>query len=257
MLNDTQEKPKNYRRQSLIMTAIAMIVVYILWNIPQLDIVLYPLKLFTTYVHEAGHAVATLISGGRVEGFEVALDGSGLLTRVGGWNWLIGPAGYLGAAFFGSTLFFVINRFPRFVNPISVGLGIGIALFTIAVAFGNILALFLGVGFGMLMMALGLRAHPAITIFALNILAVSTALEAFFDLRYLIFFIDASNGEVANDAVNFSQRVTPFISPSVIAITWAAIAILMFSLALYYGAWKPLQREISDTYASIATRERL
>ncbi|GAB5491044.1 MAG: hypothetical protein Phog2KO_12590 [Phototrophicaceae bacterium] len=254
MLNDTYEKPKNYRRESLGMTVVAMIVVYILWNIPALDILLYPLKLFTTYIHEAGHAFATLISGGEVVRFSVAFDGSGLTRRIGGADWLIGPAGYLGAALFGSGLFYLINRFPRLTNGVSVALGVGMALFTIIFSGGNLLALLLGVGFGMIMMALGLRAHPVITMLVLNVLAVSTALEAFFDLRYLIFVIDASNGSVPNDAVQFSQRVTPFISPSVIALTWAGIAILMFAIAIYYGAWKPLHREIDDTYKSIANR---
>ncbi|MGB7338027.1 MAG: M50 family metallopeptidase [Phototrophicaceae bacterium] len=254
MLNTTQEKPRNYRRQSLIMTAVAMLVVYILWNIPALDILLYPLKLFTTYVHEAGHALATLISGGDVVSFSVALDGSGLTVRRGGADWLIGPAGYLGAAMFGSLLFFLVNRIPRLANSLAVILGVGIAIFTIIFSGGNLLALLLGVGFGMLMMALGLRAHPAITMVTLNILAVSTALEAFFDLRYLIFVIDASNGSTPNDAVQFAQRVTPFISPTVIALTWAAIALLMFGMALYYGAWKSLSGEINESYQSLRNR---
>ncbi len=254
MLNDAYEKPKNYRRQSLGMTVVAMVIVYILWNIPALDILLYPLKLFTTYIHEAGHALATLISGGDVVSFSVALDGSGLTRRIGGADWLIGPAGYLGAALFGSILFYLINRFPRLTNGLSVTLGVGMALFTIIFSGGNLLALLLGVGMGMIMMALGLRAHPVITMLVLNVLAVSTALEAFFDLRYLMFAISASNGQTANDAVQFSQRVTPFVSPSIIALTWAGIAILMFALAIYYGAWKPLHREIDDTYKSIAQR---
>ncbi|MEM9951352.1 MAG: M50 family metallopeptidase [Chloroflexota bacterium] len=248
-------KPKSFRRQSLLMTAVAMVAVYIIWNIPQLDILLYPLNLFTTYVHEAGHALATLISGGRVVSFSVALDGSGLMTRIGGADWLIGPAGYLGAALFGSLLFYVVNRFPRFTNTLAIGLGVGIALFTIMFvglfSGGNILALMLGLGFGALMVLLGVRAHPIITMLVLNVLAISTALEAFFDLQYLILVIGASNGDIPNDAVQFSQRVTPFISPSVIALTWAGIAILMFGMAIYYGAWKPLNREINDTYVNI------
>lgn len=257
MLNDNVGKPKNHRRQALLMTTIAMVVVYILWNIPFLATVLYPLKLFTTYVHEAGHALATILTGGQVVSFSVAFDGSGLVSRRGGTDWIIGPAGYLGAALFGSLLFYVINRFPRLVNPIAIGLGIALAVFTVFFAFGNLLALLLGVGFGMVLMAVGLRAHPIITMLMLNVLAVSTALEAFFDLRYLIFVIDASNGDIPNDAVQFSQRVTPFIPPSVIAITWAGIAIIMFNLALYYGAWRPLRSEIDDTYNTIMRRENI
>lgn len=254
MFKDNYEKPRNYRRQSLGMTAVAMVVVYILWNIPALDVVLYPIQLFTTYVHEASHAVATLITGGTVGSFSVALNTSGVTSSLGGIRWLILPAGYLGTALFGSVMFYVVNRFPHLTNPISVGIGLSMAIFTILFSGGNLLALLLGVGFGMLLMAIGLRANPMITMVTINILAVSCALDAFFSLRYLIFVSDASNGRVVNDAMAFSREVTPFISASITAFTWAGIAIVMFAMAFYYGVWKQLGREITDSYHSITNR---
>ena len=69
-----------------------------------------------------------------------------------------------------------------------------------------------------------------------------------------MFAISATRGDVANDAVQYSQRVAPLIPPSVIALTWAGIALLMFGTALYYGVWKPLRREIDDTYDGIVGR---
>lgn len=250
--------PQSIRRRTLVITAVAIVIVYILWNIPALSLLLYPLRLFTTYVHEAGHALATILSGGRVIGFLVSADGSGLTTRAGGWDWLVGPAGYLGAALFGSLLFYVINRMPRFVNGIAVAFGGAMVVFTILFAvpdeMGLPIALLLGVGAGILLIVLGLRAHPTITLLVMNVLAVSTALEAFFDLRYLIWSSDAARGMVVNDAAQFSQRVTPLIPPGLIALTWAAIAIIMFGIALYYGAWKPLRQEIDDSYNSLTRR---
>jgi hypothetical protein len=248
----------NYRRRALLITVIAIIIVYVMWNIPALSMILYPLRLFTTYVHEAGHAVATIISGGHVLGFLVSPDGSGLTTRAGGWDWLIGPAGYLGAALFGSALFYVINRMPRYVNGIAVLLGAAMVIFTVLFARsdeqGLPVALLLGVGAGMLLIVLGMRVHGAITLLILNVLAVSTALEAFFDLRYLIWASGASRGAVMNDAAQFSQRVTPLIPPALIALIWAAIAIIMFGIALYYGVWKPFRQEIDDSYNAMIRR---
>lgn len=254
MFKNNSEQTTSYRRQSLGMTAVAMVVVYILWNIPALDVVLYPLQLFTTYVHEAGHALATLITGGTVNSFSVALNTSGVTSSSGGIRWLIIPAGYLGAALLGSLMFFIVNRFPRLTNPISVGLGVSMAIFTVIFSGGDIVALSLGVGFGLLLMVIGLRANPMITMVTMNILAVSTALDAFFSLRYLIFVSDASNGRVVNDAMAFSREVTPFISASLTAFTWAGIAIVMFAMAFYYGVWKQLGREITDSYHSITNR---
>lgn len=251
-----QRKPSPLsRRRALIITAIAMVVVYIIWNVDVLNAVLYPLQLFTTFIHEAGHSLAALLTGGSVVEFVVSLDTSGYARTAGGARAIIIPAGYLGTALFGSLLFYAVNRFPRLTNPLAVLLGVGLAFFTVLFArpdeAGIPLALVLGVGFGLLLMGLGLRAPGWITLLVMNVIAVSTALEAFIKLRYLVTFIDASRGEINNDAVAFSNEVLPLIPPTVIAITWAVIALLMFGVALYYGAWKPLRREINASYTSL------
>lgn len=249
---------QSYRRRALIMTAVAMVLVFILWNVREVRFILYPLNLFTTYVHEAGHAIATLLTGGRVLGFLVSADGSGLTTRAGGADWIVGPAGYLGAAFFGSVLFFVVNRFPRFIHAIGVALGVGMVVFTVLFARpdegGFPIALLIGVLAGMGLMALGLRAPLLITLLVLNVLAITTALNAFLDLQYLMTATDASRGNIPNDAAQFAQRVTPLIPASVIAFIWATLAVMMFGTALYYGAWRPLRDEIDTTYESIKRR---
>jgi hypothetical protein len=243
------------RRKVLIITAIAITIVYILWNIPALDFILYPLKLFTTYVHESGHAITTLLTGGRIVEFVVNFDGSGYILRRGGWDWLVSPAGYLGAAFFGSWLFYGVNRFPRFANAVAVVLGIAATLFTVRFAFGNFLALLVGVCSGMILLALGLKARPFFAILVLNLLAISTALNAFFDLQTLLRVIEVAGDDISNDALSYTQRVTPLIPPWIIAIIWAGIALLMFALALYYGAWKPVRKEIDTSYESIVKRK--
>ncbi len=258
MMNTLETQPQNLRRRALIMTAVAMVVVYILWNIPALDWLLYPLRLFTTFIHEAGHSLAAILTGGRVEEFVVSLDSSGYARTAGGMRAIIIPAGYLGAAIFGSVLFYFNNRFPNLVRPLAFLLGAGMVIFSVLFArpdeTGLPLALILGGIFGLLLMFLGARAPGWITMLVLNILAVSTALEAFIDLRYLVSFIDASRGTIVNDAVKFSQDVTPLVPPTLVALIWAGIALLMFAVALYYGAWKPLRREIDDTYNAMALR---
>jgi hypothetical protein len=235
------EKPKNYRRRALAISAVAMVAVYIIWNIPQLNIVLFPLQLFTTYVHEAGHSLATILTGGRVMEFVVSLDTSGYAQTAGGMRMLVIPAGYLGSALFGSLLFYVINRFPRATNWLAAALGVAMVMFTVIFArpdeTGLPIALLLGVGFGLLMMAMGMRASPLITQLVMNVIAISTGLEAFIKLRYLIVFTGASRGDVVNDAVAFQRDVVPLVPASLLALTWAGIAVLMFGIAVYYGEW--------------------
>ena len=257
-LTTNTEKPKRYRRQALGMTALALVVVAVLWNVPQLDFIVYPLRLFVTYVHEAGHSLMAILTGGKVLGFFVSPNGSGVATTAGGARALILPAGYLGAAFFGSMLFYLVNRFPRMANGLAAVLGVGMVLFTVMFArpddSGMPVALAVGTIFGMLMMFIGLRANSLITMLLLNVLAVMTALNAVLDVWMLTQFIGATRGEVHNDAVAFSESITPLVPPTVVATIWMVIAGAMFAVAVWYGVVKPLKREVNDSYDALRGR---
>ena len=246
----------NYRRQALLIAMVAMVVTYIMWNIPQLELVMYPLRLFVTYVHEAGHATMALLTGGSIHEFVVSSDGSGHVVSAGGARWLISPAGYIGAALFGSFLFYVVNRLPRHANNIAYLLGIGMIIFTLVFilpsSFQNPLALLIGISFGVFLLVVGGKVPQMLTLLVLNVLSIITALNAVFDVFILMRVIDM--GVEQNDAANFARDVTPFVPASLVALTWAAIALLLFATAFYYGAWKPLHSEINDTYNSIVKR---
>ncbi len=148
----------NRSDRRLLLTALAAVVVFILWNIPQLDFLLYPFRLFVTYVHESGHGTAALLTGGQFRGFEIFANGSGQAITAGGSRLLILPAGYLGAALFGAILFYFNNRFHQ-SKIIAVILGIGLIIYSIL--FGHIAFLSLVVGsvFGIALIALGLKAN--------------------------------------------------------------------------------------------------
>src|SRR5215218_6854870 len=49
---------------------------------PAADMALYPFRLFTTWVHESGHAVATLLVGGHVSSIVIRPDGSGVTQSL-------------------------------------------------------------------------------------------------------------------------------------------------------------------------------
>ena len=75
-----------------------------LWAIPYLQKLMLPLQYLNTHLHEFGHAMAGQASGGDVEFIKVMADGNGVTPVTGGSMWLIGPAGYLGAALIGSAV---------------------------------------------------------------------------------------------------------------------------------------------------------
>lgn len=242
---------RKIRRQSLLITAFAFVAVYILWNVRELDMLVYPLRLFVTFVHEASHSVAALITGGHVNGFTVSANGSGLAITAGGARSVILPAGYLGAALFGSMLFFLTNRIPRWVRGLAIAIGVFMVGFTILFArpdeVGSLTALFIGIGFGAVMILMGWKAPRIVNQFVLNTLAVMTALNAVLDVWFLVGNDGASRGAVRNDASAFAAEVTPLLSGSIIAFIWSVAAVLMFGAAVYFGLIKPLRQEFSDS----------
>ncbi len=72
--------------------------------------VLYPINLLVTFLHEFGHAIGAIITGGGVNYIRVNPDGSGLTESVGGWRSIILMGGYIGSAVFGNILLYLGTR---------------------------------------------------------------------------------------------------------------------------------------------------
>src|SRR6266478_5513957 len=84
-----------------------------LWFIPFAEILGYPFRIFVTFIHEGGHAIAALVTGNSVQSLSVAMNASGeTYTTQGGMfsQMLVSSAGYLGAMAFGSFLLVLIRR---------------------------------------------------------------------------------------------------------------------------------------------------
>src|SRR2546423_4859239 len=94
---------------------IAATISVVLWFIPFAEFVTYPFRIFVTFIHEGGHAIAALLTGNSVASLSVAPNASGLTetyTTNGGVfsQMFISSAGYLGAMIFGTLLLFLIPR---------------------------------------------------------------------------------------------------------------------------------------------------
>lgn len=223
-----------FRQRALTIALLSFVIVFVLWNVPQLDFILYPVRLFVTFVHESGHALAALLSGGRVGSLTVFPDGSGVTLTYGGARWLILPAGYLGAAFFGAALFYLTNTVPY---PKTISLILGILLAVITVLYTGILSTagLIGLGMALLLAALWRYADRSINLLVLDILAILTGLNAVLDLLDIVRFSTASIGTVLNDAAAFSREVAPIIPGALWAILWAIIAVIMLGAAVYFS----------------------
>lgn len=75
--------------------------------IPYGRLLLYPVTLLVTFLHEFGHALGAVLTGGEVRSVQINPDGSGYTLTAGGWRAITIMGGYLGSALFGNLLFYI------------------------------------------------------------------------------------------------------------------------------------------------------
>jgi hypothetical protein len=61
---------------------IATLLTVAIWFIPYADYLVYPIRLFVTFIHESSHAIIALLTGGSVQSMTIAADGSGVVYSV-------------------------------------------------------------------------------------------------------------------------------------------------------------------------------
>ena len=230
---------------------LAAIISIVLWFIPFAEILIYPFRIFVTFIHEGGHAVAALLTGNSVQSLSVALNASGeTYTTQGGRlsQMLVASAGYLGAMSFGALLLVMIRRAvrPRLVLLASAGVILGLTII-----FGLINPIFAGAWHSMTGMPFTVGAGLILTIglflvarfasartamFIVCMLAVQCVLNALLDLKTVFFLSSPFAPSVPTDAVNMANATGV---PAIIwASIWIAIAcgILLLVLRLYVAA---------------------
>ena len=231
-------------RRALTVSGLALLVVIILWNVPLFSMVLYPLRLFVTYIHEAGHVVASVLTGGEVTRFVVYPNGSGVTYTIGGVRALILPAGYIGTALFGASLFYIANTWTR-TRLITAILGYGLIafsiFFTLPDLFNGLLALVIGCVFGMILVSLSRKGSEDFNLLVLNVLAMIVGLNAVLDVFYIVEN-PAVRGVVTNDAAAFSQQFAPWVPASIWALIWAFASAVLLAGSVYYSVIRPSRR---------------
>src|SRR5205809_5528488 len=106
-------KISNDARPQAVTLLIAALISIALWFIPFAEILSYPFRIFVTFIHEGGHALAALATGNSVQSLSVAMNGSGeTYTTQGGVisQMIVSSAGYLGAMTYGALLLMLIRR---------------------------------------------------------------------------------------------------------------------------------------------------
>lgn len=233
------------RPQAMTLLVAATISV-VLAFIPYAAILTYPFRIFVTFIHEGGHAIAALLTGNSVNSLSVAMNASGeTYTTQGGLfsQMFISSAGYLGSMAFGALLLVLIRKA---IQARIVLLCCSVLIFGLTIIFGLIKPVFSfgswsGIPFTLvagLSIAVGLFllarfATNRVAAFFVSFLAVQCVLNALFDLATVFYLSSPFTPAVPTDAVNMAYA-TGF--PAILwAVIWIVVAlgILWFAMRLY------------------------
>jgi hypothetical protein len=193
---------------------------------PWAPLILYPFKLFTTWVHECGHALMTVMVGGEVASITIEPDTSGLTlsaipdTRIA--RGLVASAGYLGAAIVGCLLI-AATRIERRAHVILMGVG-AFMLLTLVIWMRNLFGAAVVLGWGAALILLSRRLGNAPR-FVLSLLAIQVALNALFDIRVL--YLVRGQSDAATMARLFALPAWFW------ATTWIVMSVAMLASTLY------------------------
>jgi hypothetical protein len=245
---------RDARPQAALLLTAAVISI-VLWFVPFAEVLTYPFRIFVTFIHEGGHAVAALLTGNSVESLSIATNASGeTYTSQGGAfsQMFVASAGYLGSMTFGALLLVLIRKA---VAARLVLLGSAVLIFSLTLIYGLIKPVMSGAAWSAIpftllagsLLAVGLvllarYATARVATFFVSFLAVQCVLNALLDLKTVFFLSSSFAPSVPTDAVNMATVThIPALVWSVIWIVMA-VGILGVAMRLYVsGKKQPFQ----------------
>lgn len=229
-------------RLELRTVALALLASLLLWNLPFGGLVLYPFKLFATWLHELSHGIAMVATGAGLDCVVIYRDTSGLayprtlVTPTG--TAVIAGAGYMGTALWGAVLLVVTptGRAARVALLVLAAL-LGVSAVTVIAidgedAFGPWSVGVMAVVVAALALVLPDRWRRAVAHFV----AAQACVNALLDIRVLLRPAQVVGGQLTGRSDAHSMALATFGTAAPWAVwTWAAVW-LGWSLIVLYVA---------------------
>ena len=225
----------NDARPQAMTLLLAAILSIALWFIPFAEILSYPFRIFVTFIHEGGHAIAALVTGNSVQSLSVA-------------QMLVSSAGYLGAMTYGALLLVLIRRS---VAARLVLVGSAVVVFALTAIFGVVkplvagtwgslgglpFTLLAGVLISVGLFAVARFASARVATFLVSFLAMQCILNALLDLKTVFFLSSPFATTVPTDALNMANATG--VPAMVWSIIWISLSVLILAVAVrqYVGS---------------------
>ena len=214
-------------KKNVIIIISAILVSMLLWN----TIFLYPLKLMVVLMHETGHALAALLTGGSVLRVEVNALQGGVTYTSGGNRFIILSAGYLGSCFIGASILWSASHktMSKYIAELFGCIIILITIFWVRDLFTFIFA----VSMGSFCMLLGWKVKGPWEKLFMQFLGTVCCLYAVIDIFEDILvrsFVKNPDGYGKSDAEALAELT---MIPSIVwGAIWIVIAIAVFFLTI-------------------------
>ena len=215
-------RDKDSIRFLLAATAVSVV----LWFVPLAGLLVYPFRLFVTFIHEGGHALMTLLTFGSVEKVSIYTDASGVTYSRGGLLLLISSAGYLSSIAYGASLLLLCKQASnaKAVLTVTAAAILGLTAFFVSGIFGWVAGIVLAAGLIFVALAASARAAH----FFLSFLAIQCCLNAIYDLQTL--FVISATSRAHSDAFNMQQLT--HIPALFWTLAWMGISVVVLGWAL-------------------------
>jgi hypothetical protein len=192
---------------------------------PWLSALVYPFRVFSTFVHELGHGFAAVLTGGDFIRFEVRPDLSGTAWSHGGLRVVVASSGYVGSAVAGGLLVLLHQRWLS-ARALLLGLGAMLAL-SCLLFIGNLFGAVAGLGLAALLLLAGLHLNESWRDVLLATLALQLVLDGFNSL-FTVLHLSSGTG-CSTDAHTMAELT--FIPAPLWALAWIAFS----SFILYHA----------------------
>ncbi len=217
-----------------ILVAIAFLMLS--WLIPGAQLVVLPLQYLNTHLHEMGHALAAVLSGGSVSSIVVRSDGSGVTMATMEHPVIVASAGYVGASLFGA-LIIAVSRTPELAKKAMIGVAVLLMVEAIFWLRGDAVGMVSCFGYLALFLLLGLtlKGWPAILVAQfVGVQQCLTSLQSVFTLvnPRILAFTDSD--------ATILQGITHV--PAILwSVGWSLLSLVLMILALW-SAWSQKSR---------------
>jgi len=225
------------RPSTAILVACAAVFVVSQW-IPFGNLVLYPLTLFTTWIHEMGHGLAAILVGGHFESLEIFASGGGLAHSSGYGrgipDGLVAAGGLLMPPIVGSLVLAFVHG-PRRARGVLAGLAIALVL-SLAIWVRSVTGV---ISMSLVAAALGYVAwRGSYRVIVAQVLGVLLAVDTLTRMVSYVFqdgvVLEGKRykSDIANVAEGFGGHYVVW------GLLVTALALAMLGLAIWW-AWRP------------------